>query len=180
MAATTNLMSWEAFEKLPDDAMHRELIEGELQVLPPPKSGHSGVAMRMLKSLLPFEKSAGRFYLEAGYKMSDDPPTWIQPDVSFLRMERVRRTPDSGYFLGAPDLAVEVVSPSESAADLDRKVQLMLRGGASAVVVAYPRQREVEVHLPDSTSRRLTSSDTLSLPGLLPGWELAVARLFED
>ena len=67
MAATTNLMSWESFEKLPDDAMHRELIEGELQTLPPPKSGHSRVAMRLLKALLPAEEIAGgRFYFGGG------------------------------------------------------------------------------------------------------------------
>ena len=181
MAATTNLMSWEAFEELPDDCQHYELIEGELQVLPPPKSGHSNVAMRTLKSLLPFEdKAGGRFYAEAGYKLSHDPATWIEPDVSFLRIERVRRTPGSEFFLGAPDLAVEVVSPSESAADLDRKVQLMLRSGTSAVIVVYPKPREVEMHLPGGSSRRLTAADTLRLPDLVPGWELPVASLFED
>jgi hypothetical protein len=48
---------------------------------------------------------------EAGYKLSD--ATWIQPDVSFLTAERVRATDPNGYFLGAPDLAVEIISPSE-------------------------------------------------------------------
>src|SRR5689334_863587 len=181
MATTTHLMSWESFEKLPDDAMHRELIEGELQVLPPPKSGHTKIATRMLRALLPVSDSgAGAVYLEAGYKLSSDPASWVQPDVSFLRRERDRETAPSEYFLGPPDLAVEIVSPSESAADLDRKVQLMLRGGSMAVWVLYPQQREVTVHRPDRTSYRLTAAESLSLPELLPGWEFPVLRLFED
>ena len=54
MAATTNLMSWEAFEQLPDgDGYHRELIEGELQILPPPKSGHTKAAKPRLQGTRP-------------------------------------------------------------------------------------------------------------------------------
>jgi Uma2 family endonuclease len=179
MAATTHLMSWESFEKLPDDAMHRELIEGELQVLPPPKSGHITVAKRIYDALVPAQVN-GTAYFEAGYKLSSDPATWVQPDVSFVRIERVRTTAPADYFTGAPDLAVEIVSPSESAADLDRKVQLMLRSGSMAVWVVYPQQREVTVHRPDRTSHRLTAAESLSLPELLPGWEFPVLRLFED
>ena len=63
---------------------------------------------------------------KAGYKLSEDPATWIQPDVSFLKMERVRATKPNDHFLGAPELAVEVVSPSETAETLNRKIDLLL------------------------------------------------------
>src|ERR1700722_9995945 len=97
MATTTHQMSWESFEKLPDgDGMHRELIEGELQILPPPKSGHTKVAKRAYQQLLLVEaKAAGQAYMEAGYQLSTDRRNWIQPDVSFLRAERVQHTADS-------------------------------------------------------------------------------------
>jgi Uma2 family endonuclease len=182
MATTTNLMSWESFEKLPDgDGYHRELIEGELQILPPVKLGHSKIAKRIFKALLRAEEAAkGQAYFEAGFKLSADPASWVQPDVSFVRGERAEDTPDSGYLIGGPDLAVEVVSPSESAADLDRKVELMLGAGSLAVWVIYPRQRKVHICLPGSTTLRRGAGDTLSMLELLPGWELPVASLFED
>ena len=92
-------------------------------------------------------------------------------------MSRVEAVSEDGYFLGAPDLAIEVVSPSESARDLNKKVSLMLKSGSLAVWVIYPEERTVQVHRPDGTSY---AADTLTLPELLAGWEAPVASLFED
>jgi|SRR5580700_5064476 Uma2 family endonuclease len=142
MATTSNVVTFAAFEQLPDgDGFHRELIEGELQILPPAKSRHNLVAKRAFKLLLAIEDRAdGQALMEAGYKLGNDPSTWIQPDVSFLKNERVRATIGDGYFLGAPELAIEVVSPSESARDLHRKVSLMLKAGSLAVWLIYPEE----------------------------------------
>ncbi len=182
MATSTNLMTWEAFEQLPDgDGFHRELIEGELQVLPPPKSRHTLVAHRLYRAMISAEESAdARVFMEAGYKLSTDPPSWVQPDISVLRNVRRRETKGEDYFLGPPELAVEVVSPSESASDLDRKVELMLKAGAIAVWVVYPLQSAVRVFRADGSATRHIIGDTLSLPEFLPGWELPVARVFGD
>jgi len=182
MAASTNTMTWEAFEQLPDgDGYHRELIEGELQVLPPPKSRHTEVAYNLHQALVSAAASAdARAFVEAGYKLSTDPPSWVQPDISVLHNARRRETKGEDYYFGAPELAVEVVSPSESASDLNRKVDLMLGAGAIAVWVVYPIQREIRVFRPDGSATRHNIGDTLSLPELLPGWELPVARIFED
>lgn len=93
------------------------------------------------------------------------------------KRERVSATADGGYCLGAPELAVEVVSPSESARDLKRKVSLLLKGGSLAVWVIYQEERTVEVYRPDGTSY---TPETLSAPELLAGWEAPVSGLFED
>jgi len=180
--ATTTQMTWESFEKLPDsDGMHRELIEGELQILPPPKSGHSKIAMRAHGQLaLIQDRAGGQAYVEAGYQLTSDKRNWIQPDVSFLRNERAKTTADSDYFMGAPELAIEVVSPSERAIDLNRKIELLLNAGSLAVWVLYPDQQEVRVFLPGGQSFRKGIGDSLSIPELLPGWEVPVASLFED
>jgi Uma2 family endonuclease len=178
MATTTNLLSWEAFEQLPDDGMHHEIIEGELITLPPSKSCHSEVAMRVLDFAIQ-QRIGWRAFAEAGYKLSDDPPTWIQPDVSLIRKERVKATDPEGYFFGALELAIEVVSPSESAADVDRKVDLMLAHGSKAVWVAFPRTKKVQVYLADGTSFSRGINSKLSLTDLAPGWERPVATLFE-
>jgi Uma2 family endonuclease len=181
MATTTNLLHWEAFERLPDDGMHREVLEGELIVLPPPKFGHSEVARRASRALQVLEdRKLGRVYMEAGYKLSQDPATWIQPDVSFVREARVKATQADGYCLGAPDLAVEVISPSESAEDVERKIALMLAQGSIAIWVMYSRTRTVRVFHRDGSSEVRGEHQTLSLPELLPGWELPVGLLFES
>jgi Uma2 family endonuclease len=180
MATTTPVMSWEAFEQLPDDGMHYEILEGELMTLPPPKSRHSLVAGNTFKALLPLEqRGLGRVMLEAGYKLSEDPATWIQPDVSFFRKERVQATAPNGYFLNAPELAIEIVSPSESARDLERKVDALLAVGSHAVWVIYPETQKVRVFLRDGTSYSRGVHEKLTAPDLLPDWELPVAKLFE-
>jgi Uma2 family endonuclease len=184
MATTpsTPIMTWEAFERLPDgDGLHRELLEGELQTLPPAKSGHAKVAKKMFMLLLDIEKAAsGQAFVEAGYKLSDQPATWIQPDVSFLSNDRAAATKDGQYFKKAPDLAVEVVSPSEKARHPQRKVRLLLDGGSRAVWVVYPETKTAVVHHPDGTGFTRKAGDTLSAPFLLEGWEIPVAARFEE
>ena len=180
MATTTNQLSWEAFEQLPDDGMHHELIEGELITSPPPKSKHSEVAKRAFVALLAIEKrSSLRAYQEAGYKLSRDPASWIQPDVSFLAAQRAASADPEGYFLGAPELAVEVISPSESPVDVERKVELFLSHGGQIVWVIYPKTRTVRMFLADGSASLHGLNDSLALSGILPGWSFPVAMLFE-
>jgi Uma2 family endonuclease len=182
MAATTGQITWQAFEQLPDgDGWHREVVEGELIVLPPAKSRHSEIAFAMAEALLLLkQRGIAKIYIEAGFKLSDDPPTWLLPDVSVVRMERARATRGDAYFVSSPELAVEVVSPSETARDLNRKVDALLAGGSLAVWVVYPEEKEVRVFVPGGTSFIRRIHETLTIPELLPGWELPVAKLFED
>jgi Uma2 family endonuclease len=180
MATTTNQLSWEAFEQLPDDGMHHELIEGELQTLPPPKSKHSEVAKRVFLALVAIEKRAGySAYTEAGYKLTHKPSTWIQPDVSMIRETRATDADPDGYFLGAPELAVEVISPSESAADIERKIELLLAHGSLIVWEIYPRSLKVRVFLRGGAISEHGIGDSLTLPGILDDWSLPVAQIFE-
>ncbi len=125
------------------------------------------------------DNDLARVYMEAGYKLSDDPPTWIQPDVSVVRTERAQETDGNDYFSGSPELAIEVVSPSETARDLNRKIEALLAGGSLAVWVIYPEEQEVRVFVPGGASYVRRGNETLSLPELLPGWELPAARIFE-
>jgi Uma2 family endonuclease len=179
MATTTNLLSWEAFEKLPDDGMHHEIIQGELITLRPPQFPHSKIAKRLHLALVQWEKQGlGEAFQEAGYKLSENPPTWIQPDVSFLRPGRTAGV--TRYLTGAPDLAAEIVSPSDTPADLDRKVDALLSAGGLIVWVVFPDARRVRVFQRDGTSYSRGVQDKLSAPELLPGWEMPVAKLFED
>jgi Uma2 family endonuclease len=92
----------------------------------------------------------------------------------------VQSTPGDGYFVGAPELAVEVVSPSETARDLNRKIDALLAGGSLAVWVIYRDEQEVRVFVPGGTAYTRRINESLAMPDLLPGWELPVTKLFED
>jgi Uma2 family endonuclease len=177
-----NPMSWEEFDRLPNsDGFHRELIQGMLQVLPAPKSGQSGIASNAFMILLELkELGLGRVYGEAGFKIGERPPTWIKPDVSFLTTERAQGTARDQYFLGGPEIAVEVISPSESANDIQRKLDLLLGSGSRAVWVVYPESQTVHVFSPDGTSVKRVIGDNLTAPFLSADWSAPVARLFED
>jgi len=182
MATSTGQITWQAFERLPDgDGFHWEVVEGGLLVLPAAKSRHVLITAAIARALAPLEDDGlWSVFVEAGYRLSDNPPTWIQPDVSVLSSERARATSGDDYFVRPPELAVEVASPSETARDLARKIDLLLAGGTLAVWVIYPEKREVRIFAPDGTFYSRSSDQTLALPELLPGWELPVAKLFEE
>ena len=116
------------------------------------------------------------------------PPKALQrrpAQVEFEIDQSVKHPDKGGREIGviavsvSPELAVEVISPSESAADVDRKVELLLAHGSQTVWVIYPRTSKVQVYLANRTSFSRGIHDSLSLPDLLPGWELPVAGLFE-
>lgn len=181
MATTTTApITLEEFERLPDDGNKHELSEGELITMPGPKSRHSLVAATVFEFLLNFLKqlATGRVLMEAGYVLSRDPLTIREPDISFLSNERILTTDEDDYFEGAPELAVEVVSPSDSAQDLQVKVRQYLRFGAKQVWVLYPKTKTVEVHCHGIPTATLEESQTLTGGDLLPGFSVTVSDLF--
>ena len=85
---------------------------------------------------------------------------------------------DAGFFPGPPDIAVEVISPSDRLTDVAEKVQDYLDAGTLVVIVANPRNRTVAVHR-TSGAITLTESDVLEIPELIPGWRMPVADIFK-
>lgn len=183
MSAVTTQFTLADLDRMPDDGMHREILYGELIEMPPPTLRHEIIGARINASLVFF---AGRtklgtvFMSKMGYRLQSDDRTWIEPDVSFLRNDRLKSSLGKDYVDGAPDLAVEVISPSESAQDVEDKIEAYLLKGAHAVVVVYPKKSTVKVFQADGTARALRPGDTLTLPELLPGWELPVNEIFAD
>jgi Uma2 family endonuclease len=103
----------------------------------------------------------------------------LVPDAAFIATGRV---PEGealrASFDGAPDLAVEVVSPTDRLTQLDEKARTWLRFGARMVWVLNPRQRAVAVWMPDGAVRTLGSGEELDGGEVLPGFRIAVADLF--
>lgn len=100
------------------------------------------------------------------------------PDVSLLSMERYRGANRDLILQGAPEVAVEIVS-GEAAADLEAKVRSYLQNGSRQVWVVYPNTQTVYAFGVNGTARRLEAGGMLDEPGLLPGFGVAVSRIFE-
>jgi Uma2 family endonuclease len=117
------------------------------------------------------------FAAETGFLLARDPDTVRAPDVAFLRADR-EPTPERGYFPGAPDLAVEVLSPDDRPGYVRDKVAEWLEAGALAVWVVDPRARSVTVHEPGRSPTLLGASDTLDGGDVLPGLTIDVGEIF--
>jgi len=177
--ATKTLLTWEQFEQLPDDDMRHELDEGELISMPPTFTLHGKIQAQISAALLNFvrQHSLGVVTNDSGFRLSPD--TVRAPDISFVRADRARAVDLERRFEGAPDLAVEVISPSETATQIARKVQQYLRAGTETVWVVYPREQTIHVFESSHNARILEAADQLESPALLPGFSIRVSDLFE-
>jgi len=179
MGAKT-LLSLEEFLALPDDDKKYELDRGELVVKPMAGRIQVRIAGRIHGILFKFadERRIGEVYSEAQYVLAREPEGISrEPDVSFLSKERLRAMPEGTHFEGAPELVVEVVSPSNTAEELDLKIEQYLAAGAQEVWLAYPKTRSVHIHKPDGQILKLRDSDTISC-ALFPGWSARIADFF--
>lgn len=177
-------MTAEELLRLPTGMGERyELVEGELRIMSPAGSRHGRIALR-LGSFLEQAARQGRlgetFGAETGFVLSQHPDTVRAPDAAFVAAARIPAggLPD-GFFPGAPDLAVEVISPSEAAADINRKVTEYFQAGARLVWVVYPDMRQVVVFRSARASVALAADDTLDGGELIPGFACPVANIFE-
>jgi Uma2 family endonuclease len=116
---------------------------------------------------------------ETGFRLSNNPDTVRAPDVAFVSQARVEAVGQvEGFWPEAPDLAVEVVSPGDSSAEVEEKVFAWLDAGTKVVVV-NPRQRSATVYKSPTDIVALTEADILAGGDVVPGFELAVREIFE-
>ena len=175
-------MTADEFWSLPGDGKRRSLVRGEVVEEMPPGGLHGLVASEVLVRLHAWSRNGpeGRVGVESGLVLSRDPATVRGPDVLYVRPDHV---PEIGvpeaFWNVAPDLAVEVVSPGEEAADVREKVRDYLAAGTPLVWVVYPRTREVMVHTPDGLARTYGEGDVLEGFEVLPEFTCAVTDLFE-
>jgi Uma2 family endonuclease len=99
------------------------------------------------------------------------------PDVAFVRRERLQGQDPTGAFIGAPDIAIEIVSPSDSAKDIQRKVEDWLTHGTLVVLVMYPETRSL-VLWRSGRAVSLRDGDVVDLDDVLPGFRCTARELF--
>lgn len=159
-----------------------ELVTGALIREPLPGEEHGLVAGTVFGHLFLFVRAhrLGRMYAaETGFVLARDPDTVRGPDAAFVSTERAAAPRRGPFFEGAPDLAVEVLSPGNTGQEIAAKVRDYLAAGAGAVWVIDPRHHTVTVHRPGSVPTILCRTDTLDGAPVLPGFRLAVAEVFE-
>ena len=164
------------------DGRKYELVEGELIETPPAGAPHGRSAMRLGGRLGRYveEHALGvAFAAETGFRLSSEPDTVLAPDAAFVSTERLPPGGElpEGFMDLAPDLVVEVVSPSDTAVQVQEKVDLWLRAGVRLIWVVFPKTRKVTVYQSDEI-RMLSEADQLSGAPVLPGFSCPVADIF--
>ncbi|MBB4635293.1 Uma2 family endonuclease [Longimicrobium terrae] len=181
MATQLRWMTADELLAMPNDGTRRELVDGELREMSPAGERHGDAAQNINRSLDAYvhARRLGRVRFEVGYVLESDPDTVRSPDVSFVQASRLSAGgPVPGYYRGAPDLAVEVVSPYDRYSDIWAKVRQYLAAGTPMVIVADPDTRMVFVCRPDHDPVNLTENDVLEGGDVVPGWTLPVRDIF--
>jgi len=184
MAATTR-MSLEEFLKLPEREGGMpiyELDEGELVMEASPTARHNLIRARIFLRLLEFTKAhrLGHVIEEMDFHLGPD--TVRNPDVAFITEEHLQANGlDRSPMEGAPLLAVEVSSPSNSAQDMSKKVEQYLAAGSHTVWIVHPALGLVEVHTA-SGAQKVRPPDCIEDRTLVPGtvFRLSLTEVFDD
>ena len=184
ITGTKPVTAEDLFLMMHDDAGKRyELVRGELQEVPPAGGYHGNVAFTIASVIgdhIRGKDLGAGFTAETGFVTGRAPDSVRAPDVAFVSKERLAggRAPD-GFVQSAPDLAVEVVSPSDSAAAIHEKVREYFDAGTRLVWVVYPGTRSVTVHRSPVDATTLEEGDALDGEPVFEAFQVRVRDLFE-
>ena len=176
--ATQTLTTAEQFDQLPADETERcELLDGELVEMPSATYRHSRILLILANALTNYllANRVGEIVSDTEFAVGAN--TRLRPDLAVLGEAKCALVdPDKLPVTVMPDIAVEVVSPSESASKLETKVERYLAAGVVEVWIIYPEQQHVYVHN-SAGVRKITAAGRLDC-SLLAGWSIAVSELF--
>jgi Uma2 family endonuclease len=177
--ATTTKLSFEDFQKLPErEGTRYELDEGTLLMEPSPTFFHNRVRDRIARRLSDFVegRDLGEVTVELDFRLGRD--IVRNPDVALVTTDHLRRIDiNSSPVDGAPILAVEVISPSNTAQDTAKKVRQYLSSGSRSVWLVYPSLKLVEIHSAEGT-KTVESPAELRDEVALPGFSLPLEHVF--
>ena len=174
------LITIEEYARLPETQERVELLRGRLVREPRPTYGHGALQARLAHLLTRHIEQHGLPLIcgtDFGCQLSRSPDSLLAPDVAVARLERASPG-DPGFFPGAPDLVVEIVSPSNTAIELQEKVLEYLDAGTALVWIIYPERRLIVVHPSRTEAHLLSASNVLDGGDVLPGFQVLISDLF--
>ncbi|MBI4594775.1 MAG: Uma2 family endonuclease [Candidatus Tectomicrobia bacterium] len=175
------LMTAEELANLPEDDYRYELVEGELIRMSPTKPQHGKIAAKIIRILGNYveAKGLGEVYgTDTGFIIRRHPDTVRAPDIAFVSRERIPEESGESFFSFSPDLAVEVLSPDESAMEVQDKIEGYFQGGSRVVWVVNPKTKTVTVYLSPSDIHVLTINNLITCGQVIPGLSFPVADIF--
>ena len=170
-------MTEEEFLRLPDDGRKWELVNGDAKEVPTSYE-HDIIGITVAALLRPHAKGRGFIAgAQAGFRMVNG--NIHCPDVSFMRKSRLTDgRPSKGFQDGAPDLCVEIISPSEEPAEMRQKIAEYFASGAEQVWHLFPETLRVIVYTSPLEAQTYEAADEISAGDLLPGFHCRVSDLF--
>ena len=175
-------MTAEDLFELQDDGGRIELVAGELARMSPTGGAHGALAVRIGRLLDEYVEANDLGVCcgaETGFILERDPDTVRAPDAAVVLSSRVPASGvPAGYWPFAPDLAVEVVSPSDRLADVHVKIAEYFAAGTRLVWLVEPETRMVHVYRSQQQVEVLGTEDDLEGGDVLPGFQCPVRRLF--
>ena len=184
MTATTG-SQWvtaEQLARMPDDGNRYELVEGVLHMMSPAGGRHGKITVRLTTRLAVYVEAhqlGTVFAAETGFLTHRDPDTVRAPDVAFVSRERLEPLGEVvGFVPLAPDLVVEVTSPSDTYSQIEDKVMAWLRAGVRMVLVVDPATRSVRLQRGTGVGLVLDDRQEIDVGDLVPGWRVPVGEIF--
>lgn len=164
--------------------VRRELVDGEVIEMAPVGGLHGLIVGKISRKLAEFVEPQGSGMVLVGdvgfvLALPTDPERVRAPDVAFISTARLSegRLPE-GFISGAPDLAVEVLSPSDNPVDVQQKVRDYLDAGARLVWVLAPQAKTATAYRADGSARLLREQDVLEGEDVLPGLTIPLTEIF--
>jgi Uma2 family endonuclease len=183
MSTAEQLMTADELLRMPDDGFRYELVKGELRKMAPAGHEPGRVAINFTWRLAQHvaTNQLGVVYAaETGFKLAANPDTVRAPDVGFVCRERLAEVKSaSGFWPGAPDLAVEVVSPGDTYTEVQEKAIDWLAAGAQVVLALNPRKRTVTVYRSLSDIVILNDDAALDLDDVVTGFKISIKDIFD-
>jgi Uma2 family endonuclease len=179
MAAIKTMITAEELQQIAGDRPV-ELVRGELVDMSPIGIRHWDLVARLWRLLDAFvlKHHLGAVGAEGGFVLSKDRDVVRAPDLAFVAAHRLGDLQRDGYFDIAPDLAVEVLSPSDRPGDLWEKIGDYFGAGTRLVWVIDPRQQHVAAHHPDGTTRIYSGDEDVPGEDVIPGFSFKPSQLF--
>jgi len=167
--------------RFPRDDRRYELVAGRLIRMSPVGSPHGATVVRLIVLIDGHvrEKRLGQVFTEVGFTLATNPDTVRAPDVAFIRRERIPSPLPPGFWQGAPDLAVEVLSPEDRPSEVRGKVDEYLLHGVELVAVVDPDRATVQLSRAGQATVTLGKGDELDLGRVVPGFRCQVCEIFE-